>query len=168
MREIIFDRALELFSERGFEGASMRELARRAGTTPSNVYNYFPSKDELLREVFHQGAAQIRESLDLRKTDGDLRTYLAGVIRTVDENPLLWRLIHQLRMNEHVNRILERDFQSILEDSLGDLETYCKEPWLLLAIVDGLVAGRLQRVPQPTNYDIAETVATCLEALDDA
>jgi len=167
MKDLIFDRALELFSEKGFEGASMRELARRVGTTPSNVYNYFPSKEELLREVFRTGAEQIRDSLEPGLEQRDLRGYLAAVLRTVDANQQLWKMIHQLRMNDDVCRILDPDFRQILTETLGDLERYSTEPWLLLAIVDGITASRLQGVPQPRTDALIHTVATCLEALDD-
>lgn len=166
MRDVIFARALELFSEKGFEGASMRELARRAGTTPSNVYNYFSSKEELLREVFRMGAEQIRASLEAAPGEGDLRAYLEAVLATVDDNRALWRMIHQLRLNDDVNEILDEDFPAILEMSLSGLEAYSSEPWLLLALVDGLVASRLQGVPHPPKEELVHTVTMCLEALD--
>ena len=167
MREVIFEHALELFSEKGFAAASMRELARRANTTPSNVYNYFPSKEALLRQVFAKGTAQIRETLAAGGEGSDLRAYLTAVLRTVDEHPDLWRMIHQLRMNEDVQRILDPHFSEVLSDALRSLEAYTDEPWLLLAIVDGITATRLQEMPQPTVEDIAYIVPRCLEALDD-
>lgn len=43
--------ALMAFAEQGFNGASMRDIAKRAGTSLSNLYNYFPSKEELLVAV---------------------------------------------------------------------------------------------------------------------
>jgi len=165
MRETIFDHALQLFGEKGFDGASMRELARRAGTTPSNVYNYFSSKEELLREVFATGTGQIRASLEAGGKAGDLTAYLAAVLRTIDEDPALWRMIHQLRMNEDVRNILDPDFASVLRDALGGLEAYTSEPWLLLAIVDGIAASRLLGVPQPSVEEITDTVTTCLESV---
>ncbi len=169
MRDLIFQRALELFSEKGYRGASMRELARRCGTTPSNVYNYFPSKEELLREVFRVGGDQIRETLAADETDSgtDRGRYLRRVLRTVTENHLLWRMIHQLRLNEEVSQVLESEFQTVLDDALGDLESYCSEPWLLLVIVDGLVASRLQGLPHPPDDKVVRTVVRCLEALDE-
>lgn len=47
----ILDAALTAFAELGFAGASMRTIASRAGTSLSNLYNYFPSKDDLLVAV---------------------------------------------------------------------------------------------------------------------
>jgi AcrR family transcriptional regulator len=47
----ILNAALDAFGAKGFHGASMREVARGAGTSLSNLYNYFPSKAQLLAEV---------------------------------------------------------------------------------------------------------------------
>ena len=49
--DVILDAALAAFAEHGHAGASMRTIATRAGTSLSNLYNYFPSKDDLLVAV---------------------------------------------------------------------------------------------------------------------
>jgi len=50
----ILTAALEAFGAEGFNGASMRDVARGAGTSLSNLYNYFPSKAGLLAEVLRR------------------------------------------------------------------------------------------------------------------
>lgn len=50
----ILNAALEAFGEQGFNGASMRDIARLAGTSLSNLYNYFPSKSRLLAELLRR------------------------------------------------------------------------------------------------------------------
>ncbi|MEU6609469.1 TetR/AcrR family transcriptional regulator [Streptomyces shenzhenensis] len=47
----ILNAALAAFAKDGFNGASMRDIARGAGTSLSNLYNYFASKEQLLAEV---------------------------------------------------------------------------------------------------------------------
>lgn len=44
----ILSGALRAFGEQGFNGASMRDIARLASTSLSNLYNYYPSKSHLL------------------------------------------------------------------------------------------------------------------------
>jgi AcrR family transcriptional regulator len=167
MKDVILRHALDLFAEKGFAGASMRALARRCGTTASNLYNYVPSKEALLREVFWMGAEQIRETLDAGRRDGrpDLAAYLAAVIRTVDGNRPLWRLIHRLRLDREVAAILDPDFRVVLEEAMEELEAYGPEPWLLLSLVDGITATRLQDVPMPPPDEMVATLTRCLEAL---
>src|SRR5258705_1455718 len=44
-------KATEFFSEEGFAGGT-RDLARRLGVTQPLLYRYFPSKDDLIKEVY--------------------------------------------------------------------------------------------------------------------
>jgi AcrR family transcriptional regulator len=47
-RHEIFNAALHLFLEKGFNETSMREIAEAAGTGKSSLYDYFKTKDEIL------------------------------------------------------------------------------------------------------------------------
>src|SRR3979409_2400117 len=44
-------KATEFFSEEGFGGGT-RDLARRLGVPQPLLYRYFPSKDDLIKEVY--------------------------------------------------------------------------------------------------------------------
>lgn len=46
-RDHILDAARRLFAEHGFEGTSLRQVARAAGVDPAMVHHYFKGKDEL-------------------------------------------------------------------------------------------------------------------------
>ncbi|MFF2317880.1 TetR family transcriptional regulator [Arthrobacter sp. NPDC058097] len=50
-RESLFEAAIGSFAEFGFGGASMRTIAQRAGMALSNLYNYAPSKQDLLVQI---------------------------------------------------------------------------------------------------------------------
>lgn len=45
----LLDVAVAVFNERGYEAATMEELAGRLGVTKSAIYHHVPSKEELLR-----------------------------------------------------------------------------------------------------------------------
>ena len=50
-RRQIIDGAIAYFAEVGFDGGT-RELAKRLGVTQPLIYRYFPSKDDLIRQVY--------------------------------------------------------------------------------------------------------------------
>src|SRR4051812_41337130 len=50
-RKEFIAKATEFFSEQGFGGGT-RDLARRLGVTQPLLYRYFPSKDDLIKEVY--------------------------------------------------------------------------------------------------------------------
>lgn len=50
-RDGLVTAAAHLFARRGFQGASISDLAKTCGTSKSLIYHYFPSKDDILYEV---------------------------------------------------------------------------------------------------------------------
>lgn len=48
----ILEAALELFRERGYEAATMRAIAERAGVSLGNAYYYFRSKEHLIQAFY--------------------------------------------------------------------------------------------------------------------
>ena len=47
----IEDAARDLFIKQGFHATSMRDIARGAGTSLGNLYNYFPTKEDILESI---------------------------------------------------------------------------------------------------------------------
>jgi AcrR family transcriptional regulator len=57
-RDAIVAGTLSLVSEGGWEAASMHDVARRAGVATGSLYRHFPSKGDLLAEVFAEAAGR--------------------------------------------------------------------------------------------------------------
>jgi TetR/AcrR family transcriptional regulator len=65
-REKILSAAVETFAEKGFEAASTREIALRAGTDQGLLTYHFPSKDQLWRAAADQIFGVLGKQLDDR------------------------------------------------------------------------------------------------------
>jgi len=50
-KDIIFNTALEMFSEKGYDNISTREIARTAGVNESTAYYYYKSKEAILNDI---------------------------------------------------------------------------------------------------------------------
>lgn len=48
----IIEVAIELFSKRGFSGASIRDITKEVGIKESSLYKHFKNKDEILETIF--------------------------------------------------------------------------------------------------------------------
>lgn len=59
-RESILEAAIRVFSRGGFEASSMDLVALEAGASKRTVYNYFPSKEILLREIAARFGREMR------------------------------------------------------------------------------------------------------------
>jgi AcrR family transcriptional regulator len=69
-RERIVRAALDLLAEGGYSAASVQAVARRAGVATGSVYRHFPSKADLVKEVFRR--ASQREVDTLTSVGADL------------------------------------------------------------------------------------------------
>jgi AcrR family transcriptional regulator len=94
----IVELAERLFSERGFAGTSMEELARRAGVTKPVIYELFVSKDGLFRacvdRAIERMAASIVEAFR-SETDPEARLRAGGLafLRFARDNRVAWDLM---------------------------------------------------------------------------
>jgi len=59
----IFNTALTLSNEKGFQSMSLRDLSRTSGLSMGALYSYFTSKDELLAMIQNQGRRLTRKVL---------------------------------------------------------------------------------------------------------
>jgi TetR/AcrR family transcriptional regulator, cholesterol catabolism regulator len=63
MRQKVLDAAARLFREKGYAGTTMREVADRCGIRAASLYYHFPSKDEILAEVFDYGVRHVADAV---------------------------------------------------------------------------------------------------------
>ena len=62
-RQVILNAAAELFSEQGYDRASIRDIANKAGLLAGSVYHHFASKDELYLAVHREGFHDVMEAV---------------------------------------------------------------------------------------------------------
>lgn len=85
-RRQILDGARKVFLARGFDGASMGEIARAAGVSKGTLYVYFESKDALFEALTRSERSSLAEVLfQLDEHDADVRGALTRVGRSLLE-----------------------------------------------------------------------------------
>jgi AcrR family transcriptional regulator len=81
-REKILEAALELFRERGFAEATMRDIAARAGVATGLAYYYFESKDAIVLAFYQRAKDDLAELLDGASAERALGPRLQAIIET--------------------------------------------------------------------------------------
>ncbi len=85
-RRHILQTALDLFRERGFDGVTMRDVAKKANTALGAAYYYFPSKESLVvayyQTVQDEHARIVRDALAASAKPLNLRQRLGIVMHS--------------------------------------------------------------------------------------
>ena len=118
--------ALELFTSKGYESTSLREIAEALGINKASLYYHFHSKEGILQSLFEQRsteAGQLLAWLDDQPPSPDLleRAVLRWVdsfsadklrgIRFLTANPLVVRAANAAagdRISGHLTQLVER------------------------------------------------------------
>ena len=140
-QDVILAAAEEVFAERGFAGASMSEIARRAQLPKANLHYYFGTKEELYRAVLDDILTAWRQDMDGFRADADPKLAVSAYIRS----KLQFSKRRASGSKVFANEIIHG--ASVIGEALGDLVTKgiagkdkVVEEWVargLIAPVDG-------------------------------
>ena len=130
-RERILDIALELFTERGYDKTSIRDIAERLGTTKAALYYHFKSKADILLELhlrLHELGERLFAELEALP-DGNARAeawpgLVDELITAIDDNRELVALhqrnqsafeeLHDSERHHAANDDIERQVRTLL------------------------------------------------------
>ncbi len=62
-KERILNSALRLFTEKGFEGTPIPDLAKDAGIGAGTIYRYYKNKEELVNELYRYWKNKLKDTL---------------------------------------------------------------------------------------------------------
>jgi AcrR family transcriptional regulator len=122
-REEILESALDVIGRKGYQNASLKEIADVVGVTPAALLHYFGSKEELFTEVLrtrdqHDGLDPAGLSAD------DARAAFLGVIRHNTEVPGVVALFSRLSVDaadpEHPAHSYFLDRSERLRETIAD------------------------------------------------
>ena len=123
-REAILGAALDLFSERGFDGTAMPMVAERAGVGAGTIYRHFDSKEALGNAVFRQCKLAMQDYVLARRKPGltareEFRGMWQGLWDFLREQPAACRFLetqgHATYLDESSRAISEAVFVSITD-----------------------------------------------------
>jgi AcrR family transcriptional regulator len=127
----IVELAEQLFSERGYQGASMDELARRAGVTKPVVYELFGSKDGLFRACLERSAERlaklVAEAVRAEsKPEARVRAGGLAFLRFAADNRVAWELMMEGRFSDAAVEVRRRQaalvHELLLEKAPADVD----------------------------------------------
>ena len=174
----IIDAAYNVLADIGHEKASMKEIAKKAGVAQGLINYYFPSKEDLLFELFQTETTRYCDAMkkidDIPLSQSFIRDALKVPMDMVKSSPEWHRLRFELfaiglrseRGRQEIAKCIqagrEQAIQSMSKLSLGNVINEAAISSILIAVLDGLA---LQQMSDP-NFDREAAYGTFAELLE--
>ncbi len=114
-KDVIVQAAANLFLEKGYKAASMRDLAERVGVEAASLYNHIRSKTELLHDICFAVANRYWEHLS------QIEATESPVINKIEA--LLRFQINQMIYNYAEVHVSDREWRHLAEPYLSNFQT---------------------------------------------
>lgn len=153
-RDHILESAAEVFSQKGYNGASMSDIAEAVGLQKATLYHHFGSKQEILAELLDRAMSIVTKNMALvllmdrppdEKIRIAMRTYLQVLCEQPDLSSVLLFEYRSLEKEFHKRHIRNRDmFEKMWRDLIregidsGHLqsESVSMTVWALLGVMN--------------------------------
>lgn len=187
-RRAILNAARDLVAEGGFASAQMTEVARKAGVATGTLYRYFPSKEELCRQVFREVSAREMNVLaSIAAEDRPAADRLRDVLTTFATRAVRGRRLAYALLAEPVDQGLTEErarfrrvhaeiFSGILEDGVAEGRFAVANAKVAAACIAGAIPTALIGPLAPESHEleangekvVEDIVQFCLSAVQGA
>lgn len=160
----ILESALVVFAEDGFHQASIAKIAHQAKISKGLIYNYFESKDDLLKAVLIAGTDSFKESYEFAdeelNTPEKLELFIKGGIDIMQTKSDYFKLYFSVLFQPAAREIVRANYQEIMGDLLSGAAGYfesrgdphpIEKASILAALLDGL---GIHYLLAPDQYDL--------------
>ena len=185
-RQLIADTAARLFAARGYENVAVGDVAREADVAEQTVYNYFPTKEQLVtdreREIQEQLSLLIRSRPPGGTPAAAIREFALRVVAGIRDIPSeLWRgeIGYLAAISPTVHRLVlevidrqARALAAVIRDTTAVSPEIARLHGIALAGVFEIIiseAGRRTRDGQSQTKiarELARMIANVLDELD--
>lgn len=146
----ILDASLELFGTVGYQSTSMSQIAGKAGVSKGLIYNYFESKEDLLKSMIAR-LSEVGEQMIGDVMSDDPRETLIQLIRATFKwlrkneklNRLIFSMITQIDQFDFIHELADakmKEYVVFLEDLLEKINfpNHRTEARILATLFDGI------------------------------
>jgi TetR/AcrR family transcriptional regulator len=144
-RELILDAALDVFSQHGFRGATIDQIAEAAGMSKPNLLYYFRSKEAmfttLIERLLQTWLAPLRELDDIGDPVTELRSYIRRKLEMARDYPRESRLFANeiLQGAPRIQHLIENELKPLVDEKAALIKGWMKagkiattDPWHLI------------------------------------
>lgn len=158
--------ALEVIYEEGFQDTSISKIAKKAGISKGLMYNYFESKEEMIKEIIIDGFDQMTIFFDPDHdgvlTAEEARYFIDKIFDILKENLKYWQLYFSVMIQPKVMALIMDNFMTKLQPLMQIVVSYFKQKGsdnpevdtrLMFALLDGIC---FHYMLDPHNFPMEE------------
>ncbi len=150
-KQTIIEAGLFIFARKGFYGATMAQIAKKAGISKGLIYNYFENKKELAGAILNQvvilmeGFGKVFEEID--DPYEILEALLKETFKTIRKNSEFWRLYVSFALQPEIIDEAQEIFSNVVKNYIVMVEKIFRkiripnagmEAYEFAALLDGL------------------------------
>jgi AcrR family transcriptional regulator len=165
----ILDAALVLMAQHGYESASISQIAREAGVSKGLIYNYFSSKEDLLKALINRTMGDGENLLSETYSDTPAKTLeymFRWFFNELRNNMDQWKFISEIMMKadkytfvKELVTIKMREYIKLFSGLLAEMgfEQPTQEAYVIGGLFDGigfqcLIVGKAYPIDEMEQY----------------
>lgn len=157
-KEHIINVAIELFSEKGFEGTSIRDLAAKAAVNVAMINYYFGSKENLFKAMVEYRATYIRERLE-EITNNNKTTEIEKL------DAIIEHYVYRFLTNHKYHRVIHQELLLEQREEIHDtiIKVFSKNKDIIYSIIEKGIKKKVFK-----KVDIEFTIVTLIGTINQA
>ncbi len=165
-RAAILDAALHVFAEKGYASSSIAMIAKQAGISKGLMYNYFDSKEGLVKTLLTEGFDIFVEVFDRDKdgelTDEEFIFFLDQTFEILKGNIPFWKLYFAIMSQADVMSMLGEVMMEKLSPYFNTMQNYYAQkgyenPMAQMRVLGALLDGVcLNYVADPEGFPLED------------
>ena len=163
-KDQILEAALHVFAEDSYHGSSMANVAKKAKISKGLIYNYFESKEEILKTLIIDLFDEMMETFEVNpevplSKDGFIKVIETSVDEVV-KNPQRWKLYMSLSFQPDVMPIMMEEMMPKIQPFMMMMSNYFvarghEDPMTTMryysAVLDGV---QMHILMDPENFPV--------------
>ncbi len=165
-RKIIIETALKMFAKHGYHSTSISQISKEAGISKGLMYNYFESKEELLRlligSLMDQEMAAMGELFKGHFTEEKFIDLIKSTTTILKNSPEQWKLYYTMATQPEVLQVVQEKFtpeRLLFAEKLQQFfkDQGVKDPLEMVHYFTMVLTGfKVSYIHSPNNFPIDE------------
>ncbi len=165
MKKKLITRIIKFIDENGMDNFSMRKLAKYLDTSPSNLYNYFKGKEDIVNQVFKTVITQFIDEVDRGIDDLNGENFFIVmfdrlVIKLKENISIVKVMLMEIRSRFYKTKERKKIIKELLEklklmaDKLNmNFEEFISNFYFCLAIVQKIAEIKILEIFEEKEFD---------------